>query len=99
MLPPAFDAPPVGDGNYKANTSNDPRNGRAAEQLEQLASEASGLSDEPWDELRNYYSWSSGTWSHAVSLASRHVEFRNIKTFPALLNDLLCILAEQHVAA
>jgi hypothetical protein len=78
---------------------NDPRNGRAAERLEQLADEASGLTDEAWAELSPHYSWCSGTWNDAVSLASRHVEFRSVKTFAAFINDLLCILAEQNVAA
>jgi hypothetical protein len=34
--------------------SNDPRNGRAAEMLYQLASEANDLTDENWRELQTF---------------------------------------------
>jgi hypothetical protein len=78
---------------------NDPRNGRAAETLDKLASESNDLTDEAWSELKPYFNWASGTWSDAVSLASRRVEFqRNVKTLPAYVNQLVGILSEQRAA-
>jgi hypothetical protein len=62
---------------------NDPRNGRAAERLNQLATETTDLSDEAWSELKSHYNWASGKWSDSVSQASRQVEFRNVNTLPA----------------
>jgi malonyl CoA-acyl carrier protein transacylase len=92
----------------QAKYINDPRNGRAAETLFRLADEAVNLSDEQWAELQPFYSWASQTWCEAVSQtwceavsqAARHVEFqRNIRTFPAFVQNLVCILSEQRVAA
>ena len=84
----------------QAKYINDPRNGRAAETLSRLADEAVNLSDEQWAELQPFYSWASQTWCEAVSQAARHVEFqRNIRTFPAFVQNLVCILSEQRVAA
>jgi hypothetical protein len=74
----------------------DPRNGRAAERLDQLASEASNLSDEAWSELSPFYDWASWKWSDAVSQASRQVEFRNVNTLPAFTKTLVGILSEQN---
>jgi hypothetical protein len=75
----------------------DPRNARAAETLDKLAGEANDLSDEAWQQLKPYFSWSCGKWSDAVSLASRRVEFqRNVKTLPAYVDHLAEILAEQN---
>jgi hypothetical protein len=71
----------------------DPRNGRAAEKLRQFAGEAEGLTDDEWAELKPFYSWTSERWSNAVSEASRRVEFqRNIRSFPAFVEDLTHIL-------
>jgi hypothetical protein len=75
---------------------NDPRCERAAERLDQLASEIGGLSDEAWSELMPYYNWASFEWSSAVSQASRQVEFRNVNTLPAFVSTLVGILSEQH---
>ena len=79
---------------------SDARNGRAAERLLQLADEAASLSDQQWAELQPFYSWSSESWIESVSLAARHVEFqRNIRTFPAFVQNLICILSEERAAA
>jgi len=77
---------------------NDARNIRAAETLERLANEVNELSDESWLLLASHYSWCSPAWSDAVSLASRHVEFRNVKTLSAFM-DCLVGLLPQSVAA
>jgi hypothetical protein len=45
----------------QAKYLNDPRNERAADKLEQLASEASNLTDAAWAELMPFYDWSFGT--------------------------------------
>jgi hypothetical protein len=83
----------------EAKYPNDPRNGRAADTLDRLADETNDLTDEAWLELKPYYSWSSPTWSDAVSLASRRVEFqRNVKTLPAYVDQLVGILSEQNAA-
>jgi hypothetical protein len=74
----------------------DPRNARAAEKLEQLATEASDLSEEAWQELQKFYNWSSFHWSESVSAVSRHVGFRNVDTLPAFTKTLVDILSEQH---
>jgi hypothetical protein len=78
---------------------NDPRNGRAAEILDQLANDATSLSDEAWSELAPFYNWTSVTWSESVSAASRHVEFRNVNTLPSLIDTLVGILSQSKVAA
>jgi hypothetical protein len=81
----------------QAKYSNDPRNGRAAQTLDNLAGETNDLTDEAWSELKPFYSSSSGKWSDAVSQASRRVEFqRNVRTFPAFVNNLVGILSEQN---
>ena len=77
---------------------NDNRNELAAKKLEELANVVPTVGDDYWSELMPYYA-NFSTWADAVSQASRHVEFRNVKTLPAFVNDLVCILAEQHVAA
>jgi hypothetical protein len=78
---------------------NDARNIRAAETLERLASEVNDLSDESWQALAGHYSWCSPAWSDAVSLASRYVEFRNVKTLSGLIDCLVGILSPSSVAA
>ena|ERR1700681_3095276 len=76
---------------------NDPRNGRAAARLDQLASEANNLTDEAWSELQKFYAWDSWEWSDAVSATSRQVEHRNVNTLPAFTKTLVGILkTEQH---
>src|SRR5260370_376111 len=77
----------------------DVRNGKAAETLDKLAAQTSDLTDQEWQALAPFYSWASGTWSEAVSAASRHVEFRNIQTFPDFVNRLISILSQASVAA
>jgi hypothetical protein len=63
------------------------RNIPAAAKLDQLADEVNELSDEAWAELSPHYEWCSGRWADAVSMASRHVFFHNVKTLPAFIND------------
>jgi hypothetical protein len=75
---------------------NDPRNGRAADTLAQLARETNSLTDEAWERLQTFYDWSSPTWSEAVSAAARKVGFHNVNTFPAFVSALLGILSDQH---
>jgi hypothetical protein len=75
---------------------HDPRNGRAAERLNQLAAEIGDFTDEQFSELKPFYSWSSPTWSEAVSQVSRQVEFRNVNSLPAFVSTLVGILSEQH---
>jgi hypothetical protein len=83
----------------QAKYPGDGRNGKAAETLEKLAGETNDLTDAQWEKLSKDYNWSSATWADAVSLASRHVEFqRNVRTFPAFVNDLIGILSEQNPA-
>jgi hypothetical protein len=78
---------------------DDPRNGRAADKLEQLAIETKNLSDEAFSELAPFYHWSSVQWSEAVSAASRQVGFRsNVSTLPAFTETLVGILSEQNTA-
>jgi hypothetical protein len=74
---------------------NDPRTGRAADRLCQLASETDNLTDKAWSELAPYYSWASEKWSEAVSQASRYVGFRGVNTLPAFVDALVGILSEQ----
>jgi hypothetical protein len=78
---------------------NDGRNIRAAETLERLANEVNDLSDESWQALAGHYSWCSPAWSDAVSTASRHVEFRNVKTLPGLIDCLASVLSQNELAA
>jgi hypothetical protein len=78
---------------------NDPRNGRAAERLDQLASETNDLSDESWEQLQKYFNWASEKWSTAVSEACRLVEFRGVRTLPAFTKSLVGILSQSSVAA
>jgi hypothetical protein len=75
---------------------NDPRNERAAEKLDQLASEAKDLTDEAWSELMPFYNWASFKWSDSLSQASRQVQFRGVNTLPAFVSTLVGILSEQH---
>ena len=84
----------------QAKYPGDQRNGKAADTLQLLASQTGELSDGAWHKLQKHYSFSSVAWSDAVSLASRHVEFqRNVRTFPAYVSNLLCILEDQSALA
>jgi hypothetical protein len=83
----------------QAKYPGDGRNGKAAVTLDKLAGETNELTDEQWSQIVPFYSWASPTWSDAVSLASRHVEFqRNVRTFPAYVSNLIGILTEQNAA-
>jgi len=82
----------------KLQYQSDARNAQAAAKLDQLADEVNDLSDEAFEELKTYYGCNSVTWSEAVSMASRHVVFHNVKTLPAFISDLVGILS-QSVAA
>jgi len=73
---------------------NDHRNELAAKTLEELANVAPAVSDDYWSELLPYYDLNFSTWADAVSQASRHVEFRNIKTFAGFVDDLVSILSQ-----
>jgi hypothetical protein len=80
--------------NLQIRFPTDPRNGRAAITLARLANEVDGLTDDEWSALKSHYCWTSERWSNAVSEASRRVEFqRNIRTFPAFVEDLTHILS------
>jgi hypothetical protein len=70
----------------------DAKNIPAAEKLDQIAIDASDMTDETWADLLPYYNWSSTTWSNAVSEASRAVEFRGVHTFPDFVDCLVGIL-------
>jgi|ERR1700688_2153084 hypothetical protein len=59
----------------KSRFPDDSRLIRAAENLDQLASEASSLSDASWEELKNFYRWDSWEWSDAISQAARLVGY------------------------
>ncbi len=83
----------------KKYVNNSRRNEKAAATLERLADETNDLTDEAFETLQPFYSWSSGTWSDAVSQASRHVEFRNVRTLPGFVNDLVGILSQPAVAS
>jgi hypothetical protein len=84
----------------QAKYPHDTRNGVADETLTRLADEASNLSDEAWQELSQFYNWSSGSWNDAVSLASRRVEFQcKVRTFSEYVNHLISILSEQNAEA
>jgi len=83
----------------QAKYPTDARNTQAAVKLDQLADEMNDLSDDAWAVLSPHYQWCSGRWSDAVSMAPRHVFFHDVKTLPAFIDDLVCILAEQQVAA
>ena len=58
-----------------AKFPNDPRNKRAAETLDSLADQAAGMTDEQWESLKSYYSWSSESWRNAVNHTARGVAF------------------------
>ena len=73
---------------------DDPRNEAAAENLDWLADEASGISDEAWDQLQSFYRWDSWEWSEAVSQAARLVGYRNVRTLPDFVASLVGILSQ-----
>jgi hypothetical protein len=75
------------------------RNARAAEKLDQLAIEATDLTDDAWSELKCHYSWASAKWCDAVSEVSRRVEFRGVHNLEAFIMTLVGILEQQIVAA
>jgi hypothetical protein len=86
-------------GGLKVKFPNDPRNGRAQETLDRLSVEVCALTDDEWESLKPFYSWSSVAWSDAVSAAARFVEFKhNVRTLPEFLETLVSILS-QPVAA
>jgi cyclopropane fatty-acyl-phospholipid synthase-like methyltransferase len=79
---------------------SDARNGRAAETLSRLADEAVNLTDEQWLALQPHFHWTSEKWADDLSQATRRVEFqRNVRTFPAFVQDLISVLSENSVAA
>src|SRR5258707_15638374 len=81
-------------GGLKAKFPNDPRNGRAQETLDRLSVEICELTDAQWEILQSFYSWSSVTWSDAVSAAARFVEFKhNVRTLPEFIETLVDLLS------
>ena len=76
----------------------DPRNVRAADALDRLATEIHEMTDSEFSQLSPYYNWASGKWSEAVSETSRRVVYRGVDTAPVFVNHLVGILAAQHVS-
>jgi hypothetical protein len=68
---------------------DDPRNLKAAETLEQLAVDASGLTEEQWNALKPHYAWASQFWRDDLFQAARMVGFahksKNLDAFVRLL--------------
>jgi hypothetical protein len=58
-----------------AKFPNDPRNKKAADTLDKLADEVVGMTDEQWESLSTYYSWTSENWRNALSHTARGVGF------------------------
>jgi hypothetical protein len=84
----------------QAKFPTDPRNGRAADALAKLATEASTLTDEQFAELQPFYNWASQTWHDSLSEATRHVGFqRHINTLAAFVQHLASILRDKRAAA
>lgn len=76
-----------------AKFPGDPRNVRAAEALDGLATAIMDLSDAQWCRLEEHYSWASEKWAVAVNDASRLVGFQpatmTVAGFVAVLTGLL----------
>jgi hypothetical protein len=69
---------------------SDPRNGRAAESLAELASVANKLSDDAWSQLQPHCGWASEPWREAVSKTARLVGFQHkVKDLPSFVTTLI----------
>jgi hypothetical protein len=76
-----------------ARYPSDPRNGRAADCLAELASSPAELSDDAWSQLSPHFDWGSESWREAISQTSRLVEFkRRITSLPAFVTSLIGVL-------
>jgi hypothetical protein len=79
---------------------DDPRNLKAAETLERLAIDASGLSDEQWADLQPHFAWSSQFWRDDLFQAARLVGFAHkSKGFDAFVRLVLRQITPSRVAA
>jgi hypothetical protein len=79
---------------------DDPRNLRASEMLEQLATDAANLTDEQFTDLQPHFGWSSQTWRDGVVQAARLVGFaqRNA-TFNSFIRTVARHLPSLRIAA
>jgi hypothetical protein len=77
----------------------DPKNGRAADKLDRLASDLKEMNNEDWLALKPFYKWSSGKWSEAVSETSRCVGYRGVETVSEFVSHLAGILSQNEIAA
>jgi hypothetical protein len=76
-----------------AKYPSDPRNDRAAECLSALATKATELSDEAWEQLKPHTDWASEPWREAISKAARMVGFQQkIKDLPSFVKTLMGVL-------
>jgi hypothetical protein len=76
-----------------AQYPSDPRNGRAAECLAELATDASELSDDAWSQLKPHCGWASESWREAISQTARLVGFKHkIKDLPSFVKTLMGVL-------
>ncbi|WP_441230055.1 hypothetical protein AB7828_10060 [Tardiphaga sp. 215_C5_N2_1] len=82
-----------------AKYPGDPRNVRAAEALDGLATAVMDLSDAEWCRLKEHYSWASEKWAVAVNDASRLVGFQPNTTTVAGLVATIAGLLRVEVAA
>jgi hypothetical protein len=72
---------------------SDPRNGRAAECLVGLATDATKLSDNDWSQLKPHCGWASEPWREAISQTARMVGFKNkITGLPSFVSSLIGVL-------
>jgi hypothetical protein len=77
----------------------DPRNGKAAIVLDNLADETNNLNVEDWLRLKPYFRWDSLAWRDTLALASRNVGFKTrVRNLPAFVNHFVDLLS-QSVAA
>jgi hypothetical protein len=78
-----------------------PRNLRAAETLNKLATESANLTDQQWLCLKSYFGgWASETWRNALTQTARQVGFfhrcRDLDSFISVLTHQL---SQSNVAA
>ncbi|MDH2350869.1 hypothetical protein QCM80_09335 [Bradyrhizobium sp. SSUT112] len=60
-----------------ARWPDDPRNARAAARLDQLAADATNMTDDQWTELKSYYGWASESWRDSLNQTARQVGFHH----------------------
>jgi len=72
---------------------SDPRNGRAAECLAELATHTAELTDSAWLQLKPHSGWASEPWREAIGQTARLVGFKNkIKDLPSFVESLIGVL-------